>query len=278
MLHASFHKKSSFLKRYHARHLRPTGERIHAEDEITSTFLGVLDFMRPADVFLLWQEVFKLAGRPSLLPSGLHQHCHPHSAKVELWPRRKEKGTWIEPDALIEFQWEEGHRRVLLMEFKWEASLSPPDQLQRQWEDFLRPDEQGHAYHLFITKNISDGIAAKNKSDVWTPDGENRLLVLPWELIRNALVHLRLAEEESTALFRFAKYADRFLENIGIGHFGGFQTLRVPDALPSMLSTPLFWRPFNGFLDLPEMSGKLQLLPATLFFTSTCRGHDDPNF
>jgi hypothetical protein len=271
LLHASFHNKTTYFKRYHPRHLRLEGERIHAEDEITSTFLGALDFMHPDGVFSLWQEIFNVAGRSQcLLPADLPHNCPLQSAEIKLWPRRNGQGITIEPDAFIEFQWQTGHRRFLLLESKWEAPLSPRDQLQTQWTKFLNSDEQRDAYHLFIAKNSSAGVASKNQSDVWGADGENRLLMVTWEQIRTALVLLRRADGESTALSRFAEYADSFLEKIGIGHFVGFQIMTVPDALPPMLSSPLFWRPFNGFSGLPNLSNKLQTLPETLCFTAAC--------
>jgi len=267
LLHASFHNKTAFFKRYHAGYSRLEGERIPAEDEITSTFLGTLDFMHPDGVFSLWQEIFNVAGRSqSLLPDGLPHNCQLQSASIKLWPRRGEQGIRIEPDAFIEFQWQTGHRRLLLVEFKWESGLSPR-QLQRQWTEFLSADEQLYACHVFIAKNISAGIASKNIEDnVWGDNDENRLLMVPWEQIRTAFLRLGRANGEITELSRFAKYMDGFLEKIGIGHFGGFKTLTIPDTLPPMLSTSLFWRPFKGFSSLPNLSSKLQTLPETLFF------------
>ena len=68
MLHATFKGKGKLYTRYLG-HRDGEERKVHEEDEITSTVLGPLDFMAPADVHRFWQCVLVAAGHAEFLPN-----------------------------------------------------------------------------------------------------------------------------------------------------------------------------------------------------------------
>jgi hypothetical protein len=240
MLHAIAKGKSTLYRRYLGE--RDGNERkICEEDEITSTVLGPLDFLPAADVQRFWQLVLRSAGQAKFLPE--------HSATrvlLETWPRRRvsKDGRSVEPDAVVTMTWANGVSRTLLIELKWRAPLSGENQLHRQWQHYLTEAEQESALHLFIAPEVSAGAQAPNEAggDVWhTPEG-SRLVLLPWLKIRAVLGSL---SKDESALGRWAKLTDQFLERVRISSYGGFNQLSTAISLPDLIPTALFWRPYK---------------------------------
>ena len=207
--------------------------RVSEEDEITSTVLGPLDFLTAAENHRFWQRLLATANQADfLLPS------QPSNVQFGFWERRiayDASGT-IEPDAVLRMFWPDGSVRILLIELKWRAPLSGEDQLHRQWLQYLTEEERQNAVHLFIAPNVSAGEWARSNNDVW---GNRKLILLSWLHIRSVLSEF---SKEATAIGRWARVADQFLESVHIRKFRGFNTLFHEQAqLPESLPSPLFW-------------------------------------
>lgn len=271
MLHAIYRSKTRYYQRYHGDRSDTHGERhVREEDEITSTFLGPLDFMQPGEILGFWREVLRLIGRAEILPNAPL-----HNAELRLWPSSSD-GRRIEPDAVLELHWTDGARRILLLEFKWRAPLSGEDQLHRQWQHYLGVEERRDAYHLFIAPEVSAGAAARNSEigDVWSSTDGNRLILIPWETIRSALDNLKVRHAADTRLARWSIIADRYLERIGIYRFGGFRSLNPLLDSSLVATTPLFWKPFGGFMHLDFTACGDLTVPPTLFFHINQQGEN----
>jgi hypothetical protein len=236
MLHVTYHHgKSSLYKRY----LRGKNEsqydnerNIHKEDEIVSTIIGPLDFLEPSEVYRFWSLLLKNAGNDSFLFS----ETAPSSANTKFWPR-----NYVEPDTHVTFKWPGGEYRTLLIEFKWHSKLSGDDQLHRQWAEYFdNQTERDNAVHLFIAPEVSQGISAKNKNNIW---GE-RLVLISWMEIRNTLDQLK---KEDNGLARWAEFADYFLHRVGINRFVGFESLIKEPFQLADVPPVLFWG--QGFND-----------------------------
>ena len=232
MLHAFCHKKSRLYKRYLGH--RDEGEqRVCEEDEITALILGPLDYLPSEAVGIFWRAVIEQGGReiPLALPPGPVVHTEMH-----FWPRRN-----IEPDLLIELHWADGVRRLLLVELKWNAGFSGSDQLQLQWREFLTSAEREVAYHVFIAPEISAGVTALSRENIWG----GRLLLRSWVSILHVLQHL-----EGTPDDGFAKWKSQvvsFLARLGIMPFRGFAGLDIPHKTSK---SPIFWSSLKGFAPL----------------------------
>lgn len=261
MLHAIEKSKTTFYRRYLG--YRDSEDiRVCEEDEITSTILGPMDFMPPADIFQFWKELFLIISRGDEFPS-----TSPNSIELKLWPRRQARidGKPVEPDASIKFQW---HDRSLLflIEFKWRAPLSRENQLHRQWNEYLTPKERVSAFHLFIAPTITEGVSAKDSElgDIWS----GRLILIPWSTFRIALNKcIDKNDKTKTSLSRWSVCADRFLERIGIKQFVGFDHLIDELRFNPPSSSPLFWEPFQG-VSVFVPPGGITSLSSPLFFSS----------
>lgn len=183
MLHAITQNKSTHGRRYLG--YRDKDEaRVSEEDEITSIFLGPLDFMEATPVLQFWTEVFHLLGRKVVFPAA-----PPIDYKFRLWPL----GRPVQPDAHLTFFWADNKRFDILIEFKWHAPLSGKYQLHRQWREYLNEDERKECWHVFIAPEISAGIAAKNAEKVyaWRKGDDDRLVLVSWAQISDALSRCR---------------------------------------------------------------------------------------
>lgn len=267
MLHAIDKGKTKFYTRYLGK--RDGTEHVHEEDEITSIVLGPLDFLPALDVYRFWSQVLRSTGYAALLPTE-----SPSDVNIALWSRRNasDDGNSIEPDGMVTMKSTDGQTSIiLLLELKWRAPLSGEDQLHRQWTQFLNATERTRALHLFIAPEITAGAQAPNNEkaggNVWeASEGGSRLVLLPWLRIRAILDDFA---KENSALGRWAKLSDLFLERIGIRRFAGFHHLATPFAVPAVNSTYLFWNPhnFSGWAVCGEPPDMSPLVPSPLFFT-----------
>lgn len=241
MLHAIDRRKSNAYQQYFKN--RPKdGRRVCSEDEITSTIFGPQEFLQTEDVFRFWVKILNVSKCSQILGTQI-----PDRVQFSFWPSRIDQasGRRIEPDATISFFWKDGKEVILLIEFKWNSPLSGDDQLYRQWKGFLSETERQHAIHLFIAKEIGAGIGALNDNrfqNVWsTPDG-NKLALVPWMQIRSTL---KVFSAEDSALGRWARLTDNFLQRVGIKRFAGFDHLTKRPDLNSPVPSPIFWRPYS---------------------------------
>lgn len=233
MLHATARNGKSTLYKRYLRERDGEERKVCQEDEITSIIFGPLDFLSPTDGHRFWQRVLKAAGHAEFLPA-----TPPLKMSMDMWARRKYVA--IEPDIVITMDWAVDVQRILLIELKWEAKLSD-NQLQKQWQKYLKNDAQcDQALHLFIAKTISEGVQARTSKDVWQKG--DSLVLLPWLKIRTALGDF---SKEASALGRWAKLADHFLERVGIAKFSGFDQLSSCVAPLPILPHTLFWHSYT---------------------------------
>lgn len=265
MLHATFKGKGKLYTRYLG-HRDGEERKVHEEDEITSTVLGPLDFMAPADAHRFWRRVLVTAGHAEFLPNE-----PPERVDFRFWHRYEatSKSSFIEPDMVVRMHWSGGHYRILLIELKWRAPLSGDDQLHRQWQYCLAGTEHAQALHLFIAPEVSAGAQApyndKAGGDVWkNGDGGSRLVLLPWLHIRSVLGEM---EEEHSPLGRWAKVANRFLKKLQIRKFRGFDGFKADIQFPELLPKAIFWQPpawWSGLRSAPALPAGI---PDHIFFT-----------
>jgi hypothetical protein len=267
MLHALERGHTKFFRRFQGdRSEVSEGEKIREEDEITSTFLGPLDFMQPKEGWRIWREILYQAGRSDILPDS-----PPVCMELTLWPSRSVfvgSGIRVEPDATLLFEWKNLEKKLLLIEFKWGAPLSGDDQLHRQWRGYLNDEERKYSYHIFIAPEVSAGAAARDgdMGNVWAVNDDNRLLLLPWELIRSAVKSLADNNETEKPVNRWAGLEDRFLECIGVHCFHGFKHFNSTSDIQPLAGTPIFWMPFSGFSNIPNIEVSSIPSQSTLFF------------
>lgn len=231
MLHSFCHGKSHLYRRYLGH--RDVGEkRVCEEDEITSLIMGPLDYLPSEASGSFWRALIERDVRGGLaFPSGSIS-----SVRMEFWPRRT-----IEPDLLIELHWPTGERRILLLEFKWNAPLSGSDQLHRQWNEYLTHAEREVAYHLFIAPEISAGLNAMGKDNIWN----GRLILRSWINILDVLSYLDCSRDPG--LEKWKNQVTTFLRSLGIRRFQGFRDLSPPLSLQQ---PPLFWSSINDVTEL----------------------------
>lgn len=250
MLHAFNHGKSHLYRRYLG-HREHGEKRVCEEDEITALIMGPLDYLPAPAVGLFWQGLLRREGRvvQPAFPDAPVSH-----ARMRFWPRRG-----VEPDLVVELGWSSGERRILLVEFKWNAPLSGEDQLHRQWHEFLTDTERKDAYHLFIAPEISSGLNAISRADIW----HGQLILHSWISVLNVVRELRVSE--FTGLEKWKEQMTCFFARLGVLRFQGFLSLSTPSTVSR---TPVFWRPVCGFSELvaPAVSSFDQ---PTAFFEST---------
>lgn len=228
MLHATAQNKSPLFRRYLP--LRDRGERVQAEDEITSTVFGPLAFLDAGACFracsLLLQRVVRAPG----LPIGA-----PATANVQLWP----SGAAVEPDLLVSFSWPDGRRLRLLVELKWRAGLSGEDQLHRQWAALGRGAEAEDVWHLLIAHGAPRTVARILAQDRkhWNREGIQRLAGLDWQQVRDVLA---ACKTEVAQLAEWGRLANTFLEMVGVRRFDGFQHPELPTNWQPPVHTPFF--------------------------------------
>ncbi|ABD70760.1 hypothetical protein Rfer_3050 [Rhodoferax ferrireducens T118] len=208
MLHALEKNKTAYYRRYLG-YRDGHEKRVCEEDEITSTVFGPLEFIEAASVFQFWSEVFRLQGRSAALPVQA-----PVRYKFKLWPRHE-----VEPDAHLTFFSAENKRFDILIEVKWHAPLSGKNQLRLQWLNYLDEDVRQNCWHVFIAPEISAGLEARDSGNVWKIGNDERLILVSWAQIRNALSK---CQGRPDGLARWAALTSHFLEKIGIRRFNGF--------------------------------------------------------
>jgi len=230
MLDAIRQKKTKVHLRYLGH--REEGERrVCEEDEITSTIFGPMALLPAHDVLYFWKRIIIHESAERFFPENDLQECI-----IKLWPSSN-SGIRVEPDILITFKWRNGEQRHLLVEIKWRSPLSSDDQLQDQWLHFLSDDQQRNSLHLFIAREVSEGVAARARKDVWTNVGGRRLLLISWARIRSTT---GLVMPGSSGFSRWAELTNVFLSKLNIGQFVGFKEVRPPDFSITRLK-PLFW-------------------------------------
>lgn len=254
MLHAINGNKSKLYERYLGVRTGILDDSVSgnttAEDEITSTLFGPLEFMTPSDVW----SIAKI-----LLGDAAPKEVDPKEFKLEFWNKLKtENENYIEPDAELIFFQDRKPIVAILLELKWNAFEGKDKdgkyQLDKQWEGFNKylegkfrvRGEVLSVYHLFIAKEP----AVKNVVEDREQDARNEnLICLTWDAVRAALetVAVRAALETvgegtySHAVYKWAFLANKFLElATATRPFGGF-------GLPSTEKTP------EGFGAYPEI-------------------------
>lgn len=258
MLHAILHRKTAVARRYYGR--REKGEvRITAEDEITSTVFGPLDFLSGELAARFWADIF--ATQENGVSLGLNiDSATQHS--IQLWDRRPSISSQsVEPDLLVQLVDSRRRRRILLIEIKWRSPLSGADQLRRQWEEFLTPEERQDAFHLFIGLDTSDAIAARTqKTDLWA----GKLIELHWHSVRRCAQKMSITHQHTyPGLARWASCVDAFLGACGVRLFDGFSSLGSLEKSPSN-EGPVFWR--RTFFESLSGSGSPVLIESPVFF------------
>ena len=228
---------------------------VHAEDEVTSTVLGPLDFLSSKAVFTFWRTVFSVAGYNHILPCD-----PPNKSKVVFWDARpaRQGGLRIEPDGRIDLFWDnqrQPRHQTLLIEVKWRAPLSGDDQLHRQWCDYLTDEERAITHHVFIGITTAEGLAAKHSQlgNVW----QGRLILISWLQIRAAFSELMHRDDE---LGRWSKLADRFLEKVGIRRFLGFSRFQYENCAITSFIEPVFWSQFSTW----KWAFRFEVAPVTV--------------
>jgi len=243
MLHAIIQNKTQCHRRYLG-HRDDDGHRLTAEDEITSTVFGPLNFMEAGPVLRFWRSVLNQSGVVDVFPA-----TPPDSCKLRLWPSRRvedSERSRIEPDAHLTFSWLEGARIDILVEVKWRHSLCPDnvaDQLRQQWIKYLDDDARGNCWHIFIAPAISEGIAVSCGSDgrLWRG---GKLILMSWVQLRDVLSSIGEGED---GLSRWAKDTDGFLEKIGVRRFKGFAHCYLQQTIPEIVHHQFYSRFNHGF-------------------------------
>jgi len=233
MLHAIYHNKGKLWQRY-VGHRDGLEGNVHAEDEITSAFLGTQVFLDTVHVWKLWQAI---VGDEITPPN---ETLPPASCAIKLWPKKSR----IEPDALITFAWPNDVIRHLLIEFKWDAGESGDNQLIRQWDEFLTADERNNSWHLFIAKDISPALPYCNK---W------RIRPITWLHVRSALCSI----PRDGKLAVYCDLMDKFFLKIKIYPFKGFRHL--PESCD--MHTNRLWHVISSKSRSPTKLFKLPNLP-----------------
>jgi len=216
MLHAFSHKKSRLYQRYLGHRDESSERRVTEEDEITSLMMGPLAFLSPAAIAAFWSAVVRLRNPDVEFPSE-----SPSRADMHFWPRRGK----IEPDLRVDLAWG-SDVRVLLVEFKWRAPLSGENQLHDQWRHYLVPQERTGAFHLFIGLDVSEGINALNREDIW----HGKLLMRSWFDVLTAVSSIKTGP--GLELHLWSDQVQKSLKLLAVQPFRGFtfeRTLALPD-------------------------------------------------
>jgi hypothetical protein len=243
MLHAFARRKSRAYTLYTGDREVP-GQRVSAEDEITSLVFGPLDFLSPSDNWTLWKSILQAPAadhRTGPMPRTFFSDFSPSACTAEFWPRQDS----IEPDLLVRFRDDAGKTRALLVELKWNAGQSGPDQLKNQWLHY-QAGQHADSLHVFIAKRMD----LPPDTRPWDcRDGDaglaaNRLRAVRWHEFKHEAVKLAAAADTPLPLKRWAQLAAGFLGQVGIRPFVGFeQAVVLAKALPLDGSGATFWLP-----------------------------------
>jgi hypothetical protein len=226
VLHAYNHRKSRLYGRYKkVKELTDDEEsrRIPAEDELTSTIIGPMDFLQPSDVYLFWERVIVANEITSVNKEGSPENP-PNFVKHDFWPRRGD----TEPDLVIQLQWPNGIKRILLIEIKWRSGLSKENQLEQQWQKFLKKEEQAIATHIFISLRAhpQSELVSHRKNQCWP---NSKLVTLTWASWKKELETCGRSDSFSTAFKNWAHFASDLLEKLDVTHFSGFLNMQPPE-------------------------------------------------
>jgi hypothetical protein len=216
MLHAFNQKKSRLYQRYLGHRDDTDEKRVAEEDEITSLIMGPLAFLSPAAIAAFWDALVRLRNPEHSFPAQA-----PTQATMQFWPRRHR----IEPDLRVDLSWG-AVSKILLIEFKWRAPLSSKDQLHDQWGIYLDEDERTRALHLFIGLDISEGLNAQNRKDVW----QGKLIMRSWfdVLTSTSTINAGVGLE----LRLWSEQVKKCLDLLAVQPFTGFDSL-APPTLPA---------------------------------------------
>lgn len=248
MLHAYNRRKSKLYSRYqNVKSLLSEDEdrKIPAEDELTSTIIGPMDFLQSNDIYLFWSKLITTIS-PISRDGGQLPVTAPSSVEHHFWPRRR--GT--EPDVMINLRWPNGERRILLVEIKWRSGLSGDDQLHRQWVNFLEPAERAISIHIFISLREHDFSFKKNKGNDGWP--ETKLVTLTWMQWKRELENCKRTNSFSVPFKNWADVACDLLEKLDVTHFRGFRNMQPP-TLSDTNAPTIFWNP-EYFTQLPDIT------------------------
>lgn len=237
MLHAIGQKNSRLYRRYLLDQNDPSDERIGKEDEVTSAIIGPMAFMAPADVYRFWKKF--LLTNAGIEAKDFLLDPSPLNVNVVLWSSRRTYavGTLrIEPDVYIEFEWQNGEKRIFLIEIKWGDKKSDT-QLQKHWDDFLEDGERGKTWQIFIGRKHGFNFG---KADAFK---HCRLTVATWNDFRKALAFF--VPESGHGLPCWAKLADSLLDKTGVSSFTGFGAMKMRCELPVERYVCVFWNPSN---------------------------------
>lgn len=171
MLHAIEKNKSKLYERYWGVRDSFVSGNITAEDEITSTIFGPLEFMTPSDVWCIARKMLGDKAAKDVKPVGF---------ELKFWNKLKsEKENDIEPDAELIFDCGGGEFIAILFELKWNA-LEGKDkegrlQLDKQWPEFklhLKEKKNCDCYHLFIAKEnavnaVKGALEKQERVNIW---------------------------------------------------------------------------------------------------------------
>lgn len=227
MLHAIHKNKTRVYNRYKG-HPTPDEKRVSEEDEITSIVFSPLTFMSPEDNAYFWHFI-------SSKKLAINKSSPPLSSTIEMWPSRtsSETGNRIEPEILINLIYPDT-KITLIVELKWNAPLSE-NQLQKQWCNFLESAEQENGVQIFIGRDTSTAIKAKEEPDKWIDP--NKLIILSW----SEIIALLGSEDfkGSEILKSWSKLLCDFMSKLGIRAFKGFNELSDPH--PVKITEPIFF-------------------------------------
>lgn len=267
MLHAYNRRKSRLYNRYQeVKSLLSEDEnrKIPAEDELTSTIIGPMDFLQPGDIYSFWLKLITTIS-PSSFDDGQFPATAPSGVEHHFWPRRH--GT--EPDLMIHLQWQNGERRILLIEIKWRAGLSGNDQLHKQWNNFLDINERAISTHIIISLREHDLSFKKDtKNNDWP---NSKLISLTWMQWKRELEKCRSSNIFSVSFKNWARVACDLLEKLDVNHFRGFRNLQAP-IFSNTKTSSIFWNT-EYFRQLPTTTS----IPNTteeFSFNDRCTGEE----
>lgn len=271
MLHAIEKNKSKLYERYWGLQDLSVRGNITAEDEITSTLFGPLEFMTPLDVWFIAEKILGEDKLPTESPTKF---------ELNFW-RTLENGK--EPDAELIFYANNNPILAILFELKWGASEGVDKegkyQLDTQWEAF-RKLHRCDAYHLFIAKESAvkkvEEAINKGRENIWG----GKLTCRSWDGVRGILD--KVVKEDGYAVYRWACLVNNFLQlATATQPFGGFgmSAEEVPEgfgAYPEidfskLTHRPLFWDD-HWFARLDKLFSADIPLYKPLFFTE--ENHD----
>jgi hypothetical protein len=133
------------------------------EDEVTSTIFGPVADMSAGCAWNIIRIMSTTAGISEKLPSATQVD----EVNAEFWPKHDNSplnvnGTYVEPDVVFRFHFQDGTYCNVLLEVKWGATINPPCELVRQWTK--RPKKTEQWIHIYLVTSEGRGKAECDKS------------------------------------------------------------------------------------------------------------------